>query len=126
LKKIVVIFFLGVFVFQCTSNLFILYSFFINRDYISENLCINRFDKIPTCKGQCYLGEKLKENEKKEQKFPNLKVKETQLLFHQEISKLNISVYTNNGLFDNPLIFSLHAYSSNYLTDIFHPPQFIL
>jgi hypothetical protein len=122
LKKLVVIFILGVFVFQCTSNLFILSSFFINRDYISENLCINRFDKIPTCKGQCYLGDKLEENEKKEQKLPNFKTKEVQL-FHQSYTKIDVSLYINSVLVNESLPFCLIDYSNNYLTSIFHPPQ---
>jgi hypothetical protein len=111
LKNAIVILFLSVFVFQSTSNLFILGSFIINRDYISENLCINRFDKMPTCKGQCYLGNKLKENEKKEQKLPDFKTKEVQL-FHQSFTTPSV-----------PLPYCLNAYSNNYLTSIFHPPQ---
>lgn len=124
MKRLVVILFLGVFVFQCTSNLFILTSFLINIDYISENLCINRFDKIPTCKGQCYLGDKLKENEKKEQKLPNFKTKEVQL-FHQSFSKIDISLHTNDVLVNDSHPFCLIDYSNNYLTSIFHPPQLV-
>ena len=122
MKKLVVILFLGVFVFQCTSSLFILTSFFINRNYISQNLCINRFDKIPTCKGQCYLGDKLKENEKKEQKLPNFKTKEVQL-FHQSFKKIDISLQINSVLVNDAIPFCLNDYSNNYLTSIFHPPQ---
>ncbi len=122
MKKLVVILFLGVFVFQCTSNLFILTSFFINRNYISQNLCINRFDKTPTCKGQCYLGDKLKENEKKEQKLPNFKTKEVQL-FHQSSKKIDISLQINSVLVNDAIPFCLIDCSNNYLTSIFHPPQ---
>ena len=100
----------------------ILTSFFINRDYITENLCINRFDKIPTCKGQCYLGDKLKENEKKEQKLPNFKTKEVQL-FHQSFKKIDISLQINSVLVNDAIPFCLIDYSNNYLTSIFHPPQ---
>ena len=122
MKKLVVILFLGVFVFQCTSNLFILTSFFINRNYISQNLCIKRFDKIPNFKGQCYLGDKLKENEKKEQKLPNFKTKEVQL-FHQSFKKIDISLQINSVLVNDAIPFCLIDYSNNYLTSIFHPPQ---
>ena len=96
-------------------------SFYVQRDYISKNLCINRFDAIPVCKGQCYLTKQLKENEKKEQNLPNLKQKEIQLFFHNDISfeihktifeeSQNISFYKNNFL------------SSEYLFSVFHPPQ---
>ena len=43
-------------------------SFYIQQDYIAQNLCINRFDAIPVCKGQCYLKKQLKTNENQEKK----------------------------------------------------------
>ncbi len=81
MKRAFAIFFLIAFVFQSTSTLWIMASFYAQRDYISKNLCINRFDAIPVCKGQCYLTKQLQENEKKEQNLPDLKQKEIQLFF---------------------------------------------
>ncbi|MBD3750629.1 MAG: hypothetical protein IE931_14165 [Sphingobacteriales bacterium] len=96
-------------------------SFYAQRDYISKNLCINRFDAIPVCKGQCYLTKELKENEKKEQNLPDIKQKEIQLffvnnlcfIFHKIVfeERLNIKIYKENFL------------SPEYLFSIFHPPQ---
>jgi hypothetical protein len=40
----------------------------INRDYIAENLCVNRDKPMLNCNGQCYLAKKLKAAEEKEQK----------------------------------------------------------
>ena len=93
----------------------------MQRDYISKNLCINRFDAIPVCKGQCYLTKQLKENEKKEQKLPDLKQREIQLFCQNNLSfefpktifveRLNTLRYKDNFL------------SSEYLFSVFHPPQ---
>ena len=96
-------------------------SFYAQRDYISENLCINRFDAIPVCKGQCYLSKQLKENEKKEQNLPDIKQKEIQLFLQnylcfefkkvQFVKSLNTSTYKDNFL------------SSAFVFSVFHPPK---
>ncbi len=67
MKKVVIYSLLFLFIVQSTKNLWIITTFHINREYISDNLCVNRFDKIPTCKGQCYLDDQL-EKENKENK----------------------------------------------------------
>lgn len=108
--------------FQSTSNVWIVTSFYINRDYIAKELCINRFDKVPLCKGKCYLEKKMSDNEKEEQKIPTVKEKEIQLyfcpitptFFHSntpiEVSK-SIVVKQNDNI------------KSTFLYSIFHPPK---
>lgn len=121
MKRIVAIFFLITFVFQSTSTLWIMASFYVQRDYISKNLCVNRFDAIPVCKGQCYLNKQLKENEKKEQNLPDLKQKEIQLFVQN-----NLSFEFTKTIFEERLN-TLHTkdnfLSSEYVFSIFHPPQ---
>ncbi|MCH5718515.1 hypothetical protein [Niabella hibiscisoli] len=79
MKKTVLILLLGAFLFQALSGLVILAAFHLNRDYISENLCINRFDAIPLCKGSCYLEEQLSEHEQQQQDTTDLKLNGTVL-----------------------------------------------
>jgi len=73
MKKIFSILFLFILFVYNTGNIWILLNFHYHRDFIAQNLCINRFDKIPVCKGQCYLEKQLKEKEEKEEKIPSLK-----------------------------------------------------
>jgi len=68
MKTGVVYFLLFVFAIQSTKSLWIISSFQINREYIASNLCINRFDKIPTCKGQCFLNNELGKEQKENKK----------------------------------------------------------
>lgn len=68
MKKVIVIFLLFIFTIQITKSFWIISSFHINRDYIAKNICINRFDKIPTCKGQCFLDDELSKEQKENQK----------------------------------------------------------
>ena len=122
MKKIVLYFLLMSFVFQSTSNLWIISSFYINQDYIAKNLCVNRFDKIPVCYGKCFLAKKLNENDKQEQKIPNVKEKEIQLYFyHQEPVAFNQKSTVENV---KAIIFKKDCnIKNNFLYSIFHPPK---
>lgn len=121
MKKIVAIFFLVAFVLQSTSSLWILASFYAQRDYISQNICINRFDAIPVCKGQCYLTKQLKENEKKEQKFPELKQKEIQLYIPNQSNFIFDMITITDKLASS--IYKDQFLSSEFQYSVFHPPR---
>ena len=103
------------------STLCIFTSFYLNQDYISENICVNRFDKIPVCKGQCYLSKELSANEKQEKKFPDLKQKEIQLFCEERnlFDSATLPFEQADILRGNNAAFSLSTFS----TSIFHPPQ---
>lgn len=122
MKKIVLYFLLMSFVFQSTSNLWIISSFYINQDYIAKNLCVNRFDKIPVCYGICFLSKQLKDNDKQEQKLPNVKEKEIQLYFYtQNTSQINRKITAVNA---NKVIITKDCDITNpLLYSIFHPPK---
>ena len=122
MKKLLIPIMLVIFMFQSTCNFWIIISFYANRDYIAENICINRFDQIPVCKGQCFLDEKLQESEKQEQKLPNLKVKEVQLF-------CEIATYDCTKIpsffkeYPKPAIVPDFTLIKRLSTSIFHPPR---
>lgn len=66
---------------QSTHQIWTIIGFKLNQTYIEKNLCQNRFDKIPLCKGSCVLEKKLSDNEQKQDQLPNIKLKEI-TLFH--------------------------------------------
>lgn len=122
MKKLLIHIMLLTFVFQSTCNFWIIISFYANRDYIAENICINRFDQIPVCKGQCFLNQKLQENEKQEQKLPSLKIKEIQLFCHiadDTYTKMPVlfQEYPKPAILPDCILIKKHS------TSIFHPPK---
>ena len=122
MKKILIHILLLTFVFQSTCNFWIIISFYANREYISENICINRFDKMPICKGQCFLNEKLLDNQKQEQKLPDLKGKEIQLFcntFDDPSAKLLVFFQE----YPKPAILPDFTLIRKHSTSIFHPPK---
>lgn len=122
MKKITTFFLLIVFVFQSTSNFWIITSFYINQDYIAENICINRFDKIPVCYGKCYLSKQLRENDKKEQKLPNIKEKEIQLFYYHDFY-FTINKVTDNSYCIHYPQYRPEFFTEEYLYSVFHPPK---
>jgi hypothetical protein len=46
------------------SNLFILFSFNINQNFIAKELCVNKNDPAMHCNGHCYLSKQLANEEK--------------------------------------------------------------
>jgi hypothetical protein len=122
MKKLLIHIMLLIFIFQSTCNFWIIISFYVNRDYIAQNICINRFDQIPVCKGQCFLNEKLQENQKQEQKLPDLKGKEIQLFC--EMAAYNC--YKIPAFFEEfprPAIAPDFTLIKTLSTSIFHPPR---
>ncbi len=122
MKNFFSILFALVILFQSTLQVWILIGFELNREYIENNVCENRFDKIPLCKGACVLEKKFKENDSQQSKLPNLKMNEVVLY----CSSINFEVsFLQPVLILEKLSFvpiDEHM-SSAYLTRVFHPPN---
>lgn len=122
MKKIITYFLLLLFVLQSTGNFWIVSLFYINRDYIAKELCVNRFDRIPVCRGTCYLEKKIADNEKKEQKIPNAKEKEIQLYFSSEIASID-HLITAIEYSESIAVRKDDDIRPTFPYSIFHPPK---
>ncbi len=100
--------------------------FELNKEYIIENLCENRFKPELNCNGQCYLAKQLhkvaedkatKEAERQEQSFKKL-LEETfhheNFVFSQTFESVISPVYNN-------FTYKTSTYST-LVTPLFHPP----
>lgn len=96
-------------------------SFKINQEYIAANLCINRFEAIPVCKGSCFLEKQINQDKKQQQNFPDLKLKVITLFCQDNIS----DILTHTKVFQSRVVYpSLNTafVSSAYLRSVFRPP----
>lgn len=122
MKKSIFTILLLSFIYQNTSSFWIITAFYINRDYIAKNVCINRFDTIPVCNGTCYLQQELSADSDKKQELPIIKLKEVQPLFYQNITYQTAVVKA----FIAPRIYPKY-YSkfiiSNLVFSLFQPPE---
>lgn len=57
---------IGILIVFCYSEIRVLlpfFDYFINYEYISQVLCINKDKPMSTCNGKCYLSEQLQESQ---------------------------------------------------------------
>ncbi|MBK7885248.1 MAG: hypothetical protein IPJ81_16805 [Chitinophagaceae bacterium] len=99
-------------------------AFKINQDFIAANLCINRFEVIPVCKGSCYLENQLNQDQKQQQKFPDLKTKEINLFCQHNTIELptQVIIFNNNTSYPK---FNISFISSAHLRSVFRPPSLV-
>lgn len=123
MKKAIVYMLLFIFTIQTTKSLWIVSSFHINREYIADNLCINRFDKIPTCKGQCFLDKELTKENKESKKALTTLEKEVlyiipDLQFTDSIETFAFQPLNSFGFYQNTTYIS-------FLLHIENPPELL-
>jgi hypothetical protein len=105
------------------SGLFVFAGFEMNEDYIAKELCVNKNKPELQCNGKCYLMNKLKQAQDKEQKqehqFQKVQLQMQEAIvalpftFKQyPIAAINFSIPLNTGM---PVA---------RVNAIFHPPQY--
>lgn len=119
-----VIFLLTVLMLSLTFRDVITYThFYINQDYIANNLCENIEVPELECNGKCYLKKSLKKNQDNTDTRPyqitdkktNFNLFECAILWLDETDGVRIDQAFNEFLEDH--------YGFQYLQDIFHPPR---
>lgn len=123
MRKITAILFTVAFLIQAAGSLSILAAFKINQKYIAENLCINRFETIPVCKGSCVLEDQLNNFETQQQKIPDLKTKEIQLICNQYQIEISSNQLFNTEIYHIPV--NTHFITKEYENRLLKPPTVI-
>ena len=108
---------------QTLSSWMVVAAFNLNREYITKNLCENRYTPQLNCQGNCVLMKKLKEKEKQEQSAPeSVKL---------EITSLVLSSKSFFATLETPPAASLTEYGNaansgkpvDRVSNFFHPPS---
>ncbi len=95
--------------------------FYWNRDYYTQNYCINLDAGITQCRASCYLQNLLEEKQQTDTEY-HLKM----------VKKIETSELTNNSggflHYDEPSeksnsIIYYHTYHFDYTDGVFHPPK---
>lgn len=108
---------------QSSSQLWTEAVFYLNRDYIAKELCVNRFDLIPTCKGSCVLEKKLKEDADKAN-TPQIRQMDVIFFYVARISVIPPETYSDPAPKLPILNTRIRTYS--YLKGIFRPPCIVV
>lgn len=123
MKRVLVFFLLFIFTIQSTKSLWIITSFNINRESIAANLCVNRFDKIPTCKGQCFLNNQL-DKEQKENKKNFTTTEKDSIFIAPSFSDIQIS-QGPKIICGNSFSFYKVAKYTSFLFNFENPPELV-
>ena len=105
------------------KDLFTYLEFYLNRDYIACNLCINLNDPAAMCYGSCFLKKSLKANQEQEQKYPFAKKEERSNTVYLPIARSALCSFSSAQNHTQITGHPGSLYSFTYLTDIFHPPS---
>lgn len=96
------------------------------QDIIAATLCVNRFEPVPMCAGQCFLEEELKESKEQEQGSAagqQLTISEKPVYFQAPLpeSPARITV----PLISNPCFTYLPLQADPALRSVFQPPRLV-
>ena len=121
--KIVTVIFLSIITLSGIFQNAVIFSVFkIKQNYIANNLCINKDAPESTCKGACFLNEKIEENNQKEREnpLPVHENKQTIEYYCSAIEKLDLRPYTTK----KPLKKAKNVFrASDYAFRLFRPPE---
>ena len=98
----------------------IIANFYINRDRITQEHCVNLAVGITTCQGKCHLDKQLEEETTKEERTPEIIVEERVPLFFQTLAfsyELQLEVVDDINSHYEPI------YDFLYIDSTFHPPE---
>lgn len=99
-------------------------AFKFQQETIADKLCVNKYEPIPMCAGQCFLDDQIEENhEQSSDPFASsqVDVAEKVVYFQSEITPTFIFSTAS----DKDVLFRYQEYSGTaLLSGIFHPPRF--
>ena len=122
LKYVITIFLIVTIAIQTFSKWFLILQYEINKDYIANNLCVNRAKPSSCCKGKCFLQKKLSADEDQQQSAgKSTRLKDTQVeFFLHRIAKIDFQLpvltISHNFFYQN-------GKSQEFTSFIFQPPQ---
>lgn len=123
MKKIIAISFSILILALSTVKMAILIQFGFNRNYIIENLCVERDEEVNNCQGQCHLSQKLNQASADEKEQQSFLVEVIEQLYLTQNKYLSIKPNHIIGLISNTPINKVLV-ARVFVNQIFHPPIF--
>ncbi len=112
---------------QPLSKVWIVLDFKIHQKEIARTQCVKKNNKKNTCQGKCLLKKKIAKADENEKK-------QTPTLQKDQVITLFCYILRPFSIYNNPLdlkeaklqyTYESNFYRSNFLLDVFHPPEYI-
>ena len=122
LKYIITILLIVTIAIQTFSKWFLILQYEIQKDYIANNLCVDRAKPSSCCKGKCFLQKKLSADEDQQQSLgKSSRLKDSQVdFFLHGIAKIDfrlpVLILRHNFFYQN-------GKSQEFTPALFQPPQ---
>jgi len=97
--------------------------FEVRNDYISKVLCIERSKPITVCGGTCYLTDKLNQAQEHQENAEKLTPREIVFFLSEKKHLVQLADQWKIAVKEVHLKINESLPHTQYLTDIFHPPQ---
>ncbi|MEJ5056404.1 hypothetical protein [Sphingobacterium sp. MYb382] len=108
---------------QSFGAAWVLASFYKNRNYLAKNLCILRYEKVNTCKGECILVKQLRTLKETDTEKTSLKINEYSFLsLPQENLHLALHWMAESDILLFPTPAKQQACCDGFTTTLFQPP----
>lgn len=120
LKKLLVFFLTVSILSQALVNVCIVGYYHINKQYITEKLCVNKSKPSLGCNGHCYLSKQLQKAEDGERKQLNILKEKDEIL---PLQHTTVVAFTSNALkvVSLPLPY-IHTVNTRAATSLLKPP----
>lgn len=120
MKRFITYLFLGAFLLHSASRMIVYFNYWLNQDFIAQNLCENREKPQLECNGKCHLKKELDKDDERKQQDNKQQIEV--ILF---LSKERIQEFSEQAFFIEEQIhcaFVVQQKTKGYNPFIFHPP----
>jgi hypothetical protein len=97
--------------------------FQLNQDYISQNLCENRFKPEVMCSGKCVLNKSLAQNHEQKEGKQTIPQQEERSVFVLPNIEIKLKSYSFLIVKKDSIAYCTAFYAFEFLDDVFHPPS---
>ena len=98
----------------------IIVNYYLNREAITQEFCVNLDKGITSCQGKCHLKRTLGDEESKKTNGPQIIVEKRGPLFYQV---LDLTYVSQLVIVDDVNVHYMPIYDFLYIDTTFHPPE---
>ncbi len=121
MKRVITYLFLGAFLLHSTSRIVVHFNFWLNQEFIAQNLCENKEKPQLECNGKCHLKKELDKDDERKQQDNKQQIEV--LLFTPTAVDFTVKVLNSNFIEEQQhSVFEIQQKTNGYSSAIFRPP----
>lgn len=123
MRRFITYLFLGAFLLHSASRMIVYFNYWLNQEFIAENLCENRDKPQLECNGMCHLKEELSKDDERKQQDNKQQVEVILFLCQQQPQEISKQIFFAED--QCHYAFVVQQKPKGYHSDLFHPPIII-